>query len=755
MLQIIKSICTFATMLHKRVPTILFLLVFFWKIHIIFAQKQEILPEEKVDSMHLSHTEITGQKISLTETSTQAFSTLKNKDLQRTQGKNLGNALQEIAGVNVLNTGNTIAKPVIHGLHSNRVLILNNGIRQEGQNWGAEHAPEIDAMLANRLTLIKGANAVRYGAEAMGGVVLVEPPLLPQNHGLHGQINLVGMSNGRGGVASGWIEGKFHKNWAGRLQGTYKKMGDLQSKDYILSNTAMQELNFSGNLGFQKGNFEAEVFYSRFQTNLGILRASHLGNLDDLAEAIDRQIPQMTVDFSYNIRNPRQNITHDLLKLQAKYKNQDFGNFSLQYALQNNDRKEFDNRVQVSSDVPTLDLHLQTHTFDLAWDKFFGQKWQTTTGISAITQSNTYNAGTGIRPLVPQYQNQGVGMYFIQRFIQKSNEIELGIRHERRFLAVQKFDLQNKLQKSDFTFQNTAFTLGFLKHLPKNAHFRANISTAWRPPNVAEMFSEGLHHGSGVIEEGNISLTDEKAYKMLVSYQKNHQKNSIFSTQIDAYIQFIEGYIFTKPSQVRTTIRGTFPVLNYAQTDALFYGLDLSFRYDFLENFVKTLKNEVYFQGKASIIHAENRGGIGGRFLPYIPANRLDLSLNLAFLDTKIFAKNTKNIHLQMGMTHVFAQNQHPNIINIKTLSQNSTETNDILAKNEVFDFMPPPPAYYLWYADVSMEIPLGKEEKKAFHIGLRGENLLNIAYRDYMNRFRYYADEMGRNITLRMQFIF
>ena len=80
---------------------------------------------------------------------------LKGKELAATRGLTLGESLQRIAGVTVLQTGNNIYKPVIQGLHSSRVLILNNGIRQEGQQWGSEHAPEIDPYVANRLTVIK------------------------------------------------------------------------------------------------------------------------------------------------------------------------------------------------------------------------------------------------------------------------------------------------------------------------------------------------------------------------------------------------------------------------------------------------------------------------------------------------------------------------------------------------------------------------------------------------------------------------
>jgi iron complex outermembrane receptor protein len=86
-----------------------------------------------------------------------ATSELKATDLERTRGLTLGEALKTLPGVSSIQTGPAISKPVIHGLHGNRILILNNGIRQEGQQWGAEHAPEIDPFIARRLTVVKGA----------------------------------------------------------------------------------------------------------------------------------------------------------------------------------------------------------------------------------------------------------------------------------------------------------------------------------------------------------------------------------------------------------------------------------------------------------------------------------------------------------------------------------------------------------------------------------------------------------------------
>ncbi|TAE46227.1 MAG: TonB-dependent receptor, partial [Bacteroidetes bacterium] len=203
---------------------------------------------------------------------------LSVRQMEQQAGKSLGDMLSQLSGVSNLHTGATISKPIIHGLHSSRVVILNNGIRQEGQQWGSEHAPEIDPLLATRLTVVKGASAVRYGSGAIGGVILVEPAPLRDSAGIGGRISLGGFSNGRQGFISGRIGGKLAQiPLAWRVQGTLKRAGNLRTPGYYLSNTGMSEANGSAALAWRELNRGMELFYSQFHTQLGIFSASHLG----------------------------------------------------------------------------------------------------------------------------------------------------------------------------------------------------------------------------------------------------------------------------------------------------------------------------------------------------------------------------------------------------------------------------------------------------------------------------------------------
>ena len=100
--------------------------------------------------------------------------TINKDELERFSSGSVGDALKSLSGVSALNTGSTVVKPLIHGLHSSRVAIINNGVRMEDQEWGAEHAPNIDINSVSNLSVIKGAGALQYSGDAVGGVIIAD-----------------------------------------------------------------------------------------------------------------------------------------------------------------------------------------------------------------------------------------------------------------------------------------------------------------------------------------------------------------------------------------------------------------------------------------------------------------------------------------------------------------------------------------------------------------------------------------------------
>ncbi len=194
---------------------------------------------------------------------------LKNKiseeELERFSSGTLGDALNSLSGVSSLNTGNTVVKPLINGLHSSRVVIINNGVRMEDQEWGEEHAPNVDINSVGNLTLIKGAGALQYGGDAVGGVIVAEASKVPIKDSLYGKTLFTAASNGRGASVTSQLTKSYRNGWNASLQGTLKRFGDFEAPEYVLSNTGVFERNASFRIGLNRFNYGVEGYYSLFK----------------------------------------------------------------------------------------------------------------------------------------------------------------------------------------------------------------------------------------------------------------------------------------------------------------------------------------------------------------------------------------------------------------------------------------------------------------------------------------------------------
>lgn len=663
---------------------------------------------------------------------------LKGRELALTRGLTLGESLQKISGVTVLQTGNNIYKPVIQGLHSSRVLILNNGIRQEGQQWGSEHAPEIDPYVANRLTVIKGAASVRYGGDAIGGVILVEPRLLHYNHELQGEVNLGAFSNNRQGVLSAMLEGAFDKKEqsAWRLQGTLKRGGNARTPEYWLKNSGVEEMNMSASAGWKKGHSGAEFFYSIFHTRLGIFTGSHIGNLSDLEQVIRLQEPPSYIKdegFSYAIERPYQQVQHQLAKVKLFRENPGRNRLSLIVSSQYNSRKEFD-ITRTETQLPQLELDLLTGMADLVLEHFGNQSVKGSMGINAMYQDNFIN----YRYFVPNYRSVDLGIWMAEKFQLKKWQLELGLRYDKRNrFGISDNDrppfdlLMGNVLLAGEPYGNRMFSgmsgtavaaYAFSEYL--RASF--TLSSAWRSPQVNELFSNGLHHGAARIEKGDPALRPERAYSALGSMVFNKDR---WELEWGVYTKEIEDFIYLKPAYpALLTIRGAFPAFDYAQSRVNLSGTDLKSGY--------RINSHLSADFKASILRAFNKSE--NTWLIQMPADRFEWALAYDFVDgNKIIQPS-----LRAEVQHVTRQSRVPSTGNIKV-----TDNNGIVRMSS--DYMEPPAAYTL----VNLEAQAGmKVIGHRWDFVLGANNLFNISYRDYMNAFRYFSLDRGRNISLKLK---
>lgn len=683
------------------------------------------------DAIVLQGAVVQGQHV--TAPSPQPTATLSGQALQQTRGQALGEALQKISGVTAIQTGPSIFKPMIHGLHSNRVTILNNGVRQEGQQWGQEHGPEIDPFIASQLTVVKGAASVRYGSDAIGGVVLVEPKPLRDSVGTGGELQLVGMSNNGLGAASGTVEGNLRRlpalSW--RAQGTAKRAGTMRAPGYYLRNSGFSEYDFSGALGWHKDTYGVEVFYSRFSTKLGILPAAHAESPTDLYAAIARQRPLETTSFNYDINRAYQQVRHDLLKATGFVKTGSIGRLQATVAQQVDYRNEYDlydarNDDRAARNRPALSYTNRTTTGELLWEHKPLGHFSGSVGLAGTYQANRYASGT--KGFIPYYNNTVGGAFAIERWQKQKWQVEAGVRADYRYLATRRAarELRDSVSvfyvdRQQFTYLTPAASLGAIYDATPHLSFSLTTSLTQRAPAVNERFSDGVHNAQYELGydlvPGNGALHPETAYHTALT--ATWHDNPRFNGELTVYQTSIQGFIYQQPILPPViNIRGTLISWQYFQTNATLRGLDLGATYGLTPHWT--------LAGKATVVRG--RDTKADQWQVYMPADRAELSVRYE-------APEAASPRLTQRYVHLTGY----------AVARQTRVPSDYASK----DYALPPAGYALLGLETGATVHWGR---LPLEVSVAGSNLLNQRYRDYLNRYRYFADEMGRNVTLRVR---
>lgn len=648
---------------------------------------------------------------------TQSTQSLDVKTMDKSRGLSLADQLKQLNGVSTFNTGPSISKPMINGMQGYRILILNNGIRLEGQQWGSDHAPELDPFIANKISLVRGAASVRYGSDAIGGIVLVEPGELPDTASVTGEFNTSLFSNGRGLASSLQLQGYFDKvkNLSWRIQGSLKKSGSLKTPDYYLKNTALEEANFSYALEYHIKQAGFRVYYSQFNSRIGIYSDAHVGNLTDLQAAFNRNKPlDSLAEFSYTIDRPYQNIEHELLKLSSDIHTGQRSRIYLNYALQYNIREEYDkhrpkNDSLAALNLPEAEYRLSTHSGELIWEHDYIRTMRGKFGVQGMLQENRYFQ----RFFIPNYNAYSWGVFGIERWMLPHFEFEAGLRYDYKHLQSFYYEAY-VLQQPIRTFDYTSFNLGGIYKPNSQLRLNLNLSSGWRAPSVNELYSNGLHHGIGAIERGDKNLGTEKSLSAISTLNYKCKK---LSFELSAYTYMFRNFIYYQPTgKPELTIRGAFPVFHYKQNNANISGADVTIRYT-LFSFLDLKLNAMMVRGRNTDLRNN---------LLYMPADRLQLFVTIKAKDRKWM----KDLYLEPNLLYVAKQTRvQPGV-----------------------DYAEAPEAYLLFGLNAGSTVQIGKQ---SLILNFSITNAANTVYRDYLDRFRYYNDALGMNYTLRIRIPF
>jgi iron complex outermembrane receptor protein len=662
--------------------------------------------------------------------------------LERTRGRAFSETLAEVPGVSQLRSATGLAKPIVRGQYGRRLLILVDGIRHRAQEWGLDHAPEIDPFIADKVTVVRGAAGVRYGPDAIGGAVLADPPELLREPGFAGEAHLIGMSNGRGGnfasrlQASGLVPGL-----AGQIEGSFKRLAAPETPDYPLDNAGVDEWNVGATVGYRRGDHEYKLSYRHYQARLGVCRCLRIESAEEFFAQLDRRQPAGVELYrsDFEIERPYQAVAHDLALARGRWDLGRVGTVTGTYSFQHDLRREYE-LVRQATTGPQFRFRLMTHDLDVALEHrpihlTEHLHLRGSTGVVGMAQVHQYNG----LPLVPDHTSWGAGVYAIERLVGHDFELELGVRYDvlARSASIERNDFLRLVRSGQLAmnacgtedadpitcvsrFHTVSASLGALRQITDAWSAKVDLSTASRPPNPDEQYLNGSAPTFPVLGLGKPDLGPETTYSAsaTTTFQgaRVAGEASVYANLIADYIYFAPAIDENGQPIFDVLIRGTFPRFVTRPVDAVFYGAD--------GGISVSPVSWLDLGGQVSMVRAKNT--TDDSYLVFVPPDQLRGSVTYKAPALWSLRKSFASV----SGTYVRRQRRF-----------------DLAA-----DFSPPPDAYFLLGAELGTEASFAEQKVE---IALQGTNLLNTRYRDYTSLLRYFADQPGWQVMLRLSMHF
>jgi len=671
--------------------------------------------------------------------------TISGDALARTRGRGFTEAIASVPGVAELRAATGVAKPIIRGQFGRRLLMLVDEVRHRAQEWGLEHAPEIDPSIADRIRVVRGAGSVRYGADAIGGVVLVDPPDLRSEPGYNGEAHLVGVSNGRGGAFSGRLQGVLSElpRWSAQLEGSVKRLAAAETPRYALANTGLFEWNAGATLGYRRRGNEVKIAYRHYDADLGVCACLRIHSVDAFLAQAKAELPIGADEFRshFAIGRPSQAVSHDLALARGSFVRDHLGRFTLTYAFQHDLRREYD--VVRNADTAGAQFNFRLFSHDLGGvfehdPIHLSEHWHLrgAAGIGGLAQVHAY----GGLHLVPDYSALGAGAFATERLVGHEVEVEIGARYDllARTASLERLDFQRLVRSGQLAadacgapgetrpfrcasrYRTFTASTGAMWRFAPAWSLKGDVSTASRAPNPDEQYLDGAAPTFPVLGLGKPDIGPETTYSSSVTLalagERLNGEVSAFANLIDDYIYFAPAIGDDGKPIYDVLIRGTFPRFTTRPIDAVFYGVDGG---------VSALPlRELELSAQASLVRASNRRD--GSYLVFVPADRYRGSIT--YRPGRAFSLS--NPYATISGEYVARQRRY-----------------DVLA-----DFVGPPPAYFLLGAELGTETRVAGQ---SLRFALQGSNLTNTRYRDYTSLMRYFADEPGWQAQLRISLFF
>ncbi|MDP4239158.1 MAG: TonB-dependent receptor [Bacteroidota bacterium] len=705
-------------------------------------QKNYVLDESVTE---INEVTVTGQAAATQMTKMPSpITVVTTTQLQQQASTNIIDALSSQPGFSQITTGSGISKPVIRGLGYNRVVVLNNGVRQEGQQWGDEHGIEIDENEVNRVEILKGPASLMYGSDAMAGVInFFSAPILPQ-----GQMKVNALANYQtnNGLMAYSLDFAGHKNvfvWDVRY--SQKQAHAYQNRmDGSVYNSGFSENAASALVGVSNWWGYSHLTVSRYHLTPGIIegeRDSLTGKFLKpviLSNGTAGETLATNADFTtYHHQMPYQQVNH----YKAVWDNSIMigeGSLKATVGYQQNRRQEFDDVLNPSQYGLYFQLH--TITYDLNYRLPEMNGYNISFGVNGMGQ-NSLNKGTEF--LVPEYRLFDIGAFIVGKKTFGKVDVSGGLRMDNRAETGDALYLNTAGAKTTsnaptaterFTafssnFNGISGSLGASLQLTENWITKLNLSRGFRAPNIDELSSNGVHEGTIRYEIGNPQLKPESSLQL--DYELGYNTEHV-SAKLNLFANNISNYIFSHKLNSLTggdSIQSGYPAFKFDAGKVQMLGGEVSI--DIHPHPLDWLHFENSFSYVYS--HLLNQPD-STRYLPFTPAPKWISGLR-AELNNK--GKLFRNTHISFGLEHDFKQGNIYSAYNTETVTE----------------------AYTLLNAGIGTDIVWNKH--KLFSVLVDGTNLGDIAYQSHLSRLKYApvnnatgktgVFNMGRNISFKV----
>lgn len=685
----------------------------------------------------LNHTVIENSNVTVTSflrtTSSKKTSTpisiIKKEDLFKSASTNLIDALSKTPGVTQLTTGPAISKPIIRGLGYNRVMVLNDGVKQEGQQWGDEHGIEIDEYNVTRTEVLKVPASIIYGSEALSGVINIVSDVPVAEGALRGNIFSNYQSNNN-------LQG-YHFDIAGNKNGlvwgfnaSSKKASDYKNKyDGYVYNSKFNELNAGAYIGIEKDWGYSHFILNKFNQKLGMIEGARNTKGEFTKEILlvgntgttIMEVPATSDDFNSSTPQvPYQYIQHTKYIFDNSI-NWSTGKLKANIAYQRNQRQEYGN-IEIPSEK---NLYFDLGTLNYSFQYLLPEtnNWKHTIGVNGLKQENK---NKGVEALIPEYKSFEMGVFFYTQKHVGNFNFSGGARIDQKGIQF------NGLQKN---YGDIAGSMGMTYELKNNLIFKFNIARGYRAPNLSELGSHGAHEGTNRYEYGNPNLQTEKSLQFDAGIEWSNEhisfNGNVFYNNVNNYIFYEKISALHGGDSIIKKDNKDFYAFAYHQQDAKLVGAE--FNVDIHPHPLDGL----HIENTVSMVNGTFKKAVDGSiYLPSIPSTRWITELRYELQKNK---GNFKNSYASVQFDNVAAQ-LHP-------FTGYHTETNT--------------PAYTL--INIGAGTQVTKKGKQLFSVSLVAQNITDIAYQNHLSRLKY-TDEniltgrtgvfnMGRNYSFKINF--